>query len=171
MQPSWTVTQIHLNYKTVLWKSGQEATALRPHPSTPFALWGDRKSRHWGRRTSGGTAMPGDSADYSNGPNKHGPINHSGSLSQCAHKRRGTFVIVSCECRVVWDGERSCVGYMDACICISTCCGYGGYLCMHASGLGSKVSARISAFSGFQVQTFWMKEVLTITLFMKQRQI
>lgn len=53
----------------------------------------DRKSRYSRQMTSCGTGLPWDCADYSNSPNKQGPINHR-IVTSCT-QQCGTFVILS----------------------------------------------------------------------------
>lgn len=106
-------------------KSGQGPGRLNPaSPALLRVFRGDRKSQHLRQMTSCGTGMPWDCADYGNSLNKHGPINHSHTLSNPAHSSAAHLLF--CRGGCVFVHSRTCAlmcfyTEVHACICISTC--------------------------------------------------
>lgn len=118
-------------------KSGQGPQQLNRALPVPLKVFhGDRKSQHLRQMTSCGTAMPWDCADYSNSLNKHGPINHSPTLSNLAHNSAAHLLYcrAGCVCAFVYVCAHVCF-YIEAhaCICISTSNICSVYLNVYAS--------------------------------------
>lgn len=72
--------------------------------------------------TSCGTFLPWDCADYSDGLNKHRPINHSPTLSNPAHDSAAHLLFCREDCVFV----HSC---MCALMCVSICGRMHAYVC------------------------------------------